>query len=194
MVDAKGDNEEPDIVLGRRVERLEALARELTAADLLSIAKVIDQSDTRTAPWAPSERYWFSGHGGATLGAPENRAIRTLWTRLQAAVTMAVTGVDLDRDVEKSGVVAILDRLFEPSRDHRIEGKAAALLERRVGAGVWDSVIGVWNAFCAALLSEKLDPALRASLEAPWRTVLGRTPRETLGIGDPSEPEGGSPR
>ncbi len=194
MVDAKGDNEEAKIVLGRRIERLEAFARELTAADLSSIGKAIDQSDARAAPWGPSERYWFSGRAGAVLGPADDHAVRTLWTRLQAAVTLAVTGVDLDHDDEKSGVVASLDKLFEPSRDHRIEGRAATLLERRLGAGIWDSLIGVWNAFCAALLSEKLDPALRTSLEAPWRTVFGSTPRETLGIGGPSEREGGSPR
>ena len=59
-----------------------------------------------------------------------------------------------------------------------MEGRAATLLERNLGATVWDSVIGVWNAFCAALLSERLDGALLASLEGPWVAAIGRTPRE----------------
>ncbi len=184
MVDPQGEDKQIELILAHRVEHLEKLVRGLTATDLLSIGKAIEKSDLRAARWAPSERYWFSGRGGATLGRVEDRAVRTLWTRLQATVTLALTGVDLDRDEEKSGFLATLDRLFEPSRDHRIEGKAAGLLERQLGAGIWDSVIGVWNAFCAALLFERLDPELRTSLEATWRTVLGRTPREILGIGD----------
>lgn len=173
MVVATGDNEEAEVVLGRCVGRLEALARGLTAADLASIGKATDQSDARAGPWGPLERYWFSGRGGAVLGLADHHAVRTLRTRLQAAVTLAVTGVDLDRADEQSGVVATLDKPFEPARLHRIEGKTAALLERHLGAGIWDCVMGVWNAFCAALLSEKLGPALRTSLEAPdiraWR-------------------------
>lgn len=191
MDDLSRNDNAAEVVLGRRVERLEALARGLTAARLSSIGEVISQSVAGTGVWVSSERYWFSGHGGAVLGPAEDRAIRTLWTRTQAALTLAMTGVDLDREDEKSGVVASLGKLLEPSRDHRIEGKAATLLERRLGPGVWTSVVGVWNAFCAALLSERLDPALRTSLEAAWQTEFGPTPRETLGVGDPSELAGG---
>lgn len=93
MVDPQGEDKQIELILAHRVEHLEKLVRGLAATDLLSIGKAIEESDLRAARWAPSERYWFSGRGGATLGRVEDRAVRTLWTRLQAAVTLALTGL-----------------------------------------------------------------------------------------------------
>jgi hypothetical protein len=151
-------------VPGDRVERLEELARKLTIDDVMALAQAIEQSARYPGPWAPSERYWFSGTGGASLSKAQDRYIRSLWTRVQAGITLAMTGIDLDLDETRSGLRAMLDWLAEPSRDLRIEGRAATLLERRLGRDVWLSVIAVWNAFCAALLSETLEPSWQVTL------------------------------
>jgi hypothetical protein len=152
--------------LGRRLERLEQVARGITSAELLSIgANVAGQSGL--SAWPASERYWFSGVAGLDFDQSENRVMRQLWTRLLVGLAFTM-GVDLDADG------ADVDRWQE------LEGQATSLLERQLGPDVWIGTVGIWNAFCAALLSERLDPAVRDALEAAWVKAVGLTPRERL--------------
>lgn len=171
----------PDATLGARIERLEELARGLTKVQLTALAAAIRDAKARVSAWPADERFWFSGRGGAPLTSGEDRAIRQLWTRVQVGLTFAVTQVDIDpstevRPKQKRGRLA---RLLQ-SEEAALEGQAATLLERDSGGEIWLSVTGVWNAFCAALLAERLDPELRTALETPWRIAIGATPRENL--------------
>lgn len=163
-----GDEESLD----RRVERLEQVARGITSAELSSIgANVAGQSGP--SAWPSTERYWFSGLAGLDLDQSENRVMRQLWTRLLVGLASAM-GVDVDADG------ADVDRWQE------LEGQATSLLERQLGSDVWIGTVGIWNAFCAALLSERLDPTVRDALEAAWVKAVGLTPRERL-IAEDSE-------
>jgi hypothetical protein len=73
---------------------------------------------------------------------------------------------------------AWLDRLAEPRKNRRIEGRATTTLERTFGGDVWLGVVGIWNALVAALLRERLDPDLVAALQGPWRATM----REELNL------------
>jgi len=163
-----------------RLNSLEEIARELTQDQLNDLAAVIRQEKEPLGAWPADERDWFSGRGGANLSSDDDRAVRRMWTRLQVGLTFAVTGIDIDppadRRTKKRGWLA---RILGP--EHGVlEGEAATLLERHGGGGIWLPITGVWNAFCAALLLERLDPELRFALEKPWRLAIGMTPRERL--------------
>ena len=172
---------EVDPSLDARVRDLEGLARELTEDHLRDLAVVMKQENIASNAWSAGERYWFSGSGGATLSRYENRAVRKLWTRFQVGLTFAVTGIDINppADTGRRGLGTRLARLLQPEYI-ALQGQAATLLERHGGGDIWLPVTGVWNAFCAALLDERLDPELRAALETPWRLAIGATPRERL--------------
>jgi hypothetical protein len=109
--------------------------------------------------------------------------LRKLWTRIQAGLMYTHANEDVDVVVRRPGIMAALDRFVQPNVDSRIEGRTATFLERALGRDVWSSVIGIWNASCAALLSDRLPAPLRTDLEWSWRTALGDTPRELLSQG-----------
>ncbi len=52
------------------------------------------------------------------------------------------------------------------------EGRATTVIQKSLGSGVWVGVVGIWNAFCEALLGDRLEPALRADLRATWQQVI----------------------
>ena len=172
---ATGDNQ--GRTLDARSERLEALARRITDAQLAALAVAMRDESVRTSVWPADERFWFSDKGGTHLAREEDQAIRHLWTRVQVGLTFAVTGVEIPRRKKRGPFAWLLG-----TEQTIVEGEAAILLERHGGGDIWLPVTGVWNGFCAALLSERLDPKLRAALETPWRIALGATPREMLGM------------
>jgi hypothetical protein len=175
-----GDLDLSDDELHRRMGRLERLARGLTSAELSSIGEAVAEKSSPSG-WLPSERFWFSGVAGLDLVDSENRAMRELWTRLLVGLTFAITGVDLDaRGADAAATNAAPSTSEDVGRRQELEGQATSLLERRLGSDVWVATVGVWNAFCAALLSERLDRMVREGLEASWVTAVGLTPRERI--------------
>jgi hypothetical protein len=131
----------------------------------------------KTAPagdsWRSDERYFYSGTGGVKLDAEQRAAVARLWTRMMAGLAFAVSGEEVEEWVARPSVMGRLDRLVQPRQSVRIEGRATAIIERALGGDVWKGVIGVWNAFCAALLRERLEPAVRLDLERAWRAGIG---------------------
>jgi hypothetical protein len=167
--------------LDDRVAGLEKLVRSLNTDQYRSVGRLTKNGDALEY-WPPTERFGFSGSAGVRLDREERRASRQLWTRLQAAVAKGVAGVDVEdvTDWKRASWIPSVLRDYMVRND--IEGRAATALERTLGRDAWCPMIGIWNACCAALLAERLNPRLRSSLEHSWASALGVTPRERLGI------------
>ena len=160
--------------LQSRIDALESVARGLTRDQIMSFpAAVRDAPDL--GAWPADERYWYSGTAGVKLTAEEKAALGKLWTRMLAGLSFAVDHEEVEAWVGRPTLMGRLDRLVQPRQDLRIEGRATTVLERALGGEVWRGVIGIWNAFCAGLLRERLEPSLRSDLELTWRNVIGRT-------------------
>lgn len=155
--------------LARRLAALEAAVRSLTRDEIARLTAVVRQSAGGDREWAPEQRFWFDGTAALTLSRDESRAIRELWTRMNAALVFAVTGKEVDTSIDRPGLMARLDRIGPRSR--QVEGWAATILEREIGGEVWLGSIGIWNALCAALLADRMSPSLRDDLAASWRAV-----------------------
>jgi hypothetical protein len=157
--------------LKRRVVSLEGIVRGLTREQLDEFAAVVRAQQSARTPWPADERFWFDGTGGAIFSKTEDTLLRDLWTHLNAALVFVASGREIDEWIQGPGLVAHLDRL-SPVRQ-QIEGQAAAILERQLGATVWLAATGIWNALCAALVGDRVDSSVRASLQASWITVVG---------------------
>lgn len=131
----------------------------------------------KTAPagesWRSDERYFYSGTGGVKLDADQKAALARLWTRMMAGLAFAVSGEEVEEWVARPTLMGRLDRLVQPRQSIRVEGRATTVMERALGGEWWRGVIGIWNAFCAALLRERLEPQLRLDLDRAWRTGIG---------------------
>jgi hypothetical protein len=173
----------PEPLSNNTVSELEGIARRLTVDALTALAKSVAGPPPEGIGWNPRDRYWFAGTAGLKFTSDEKRVLRKLWTRIQAGLMYTHAHEDVDVAVRRPGLMAALDRFVQPNVDYQIEGRAATFLERALGREVWSSVIGIWNASCAALLSDRLPAPLRADLEWSWRTALGATPSELLSQG-----------
>lgn len=162
------------VELQSRIDALESVARGLTRDQIMSFPAAV-QDAPRLAAWRADERYWYSGTAGLKLTDAEKSALGKLWTRMLAGLSFAVSDKEVETWVVRPTLMGRLDRLVQPRQNVRIEGRATAVLERALGGEVWRGVIGIWNAFCAALLRERLEPALRSDLELIWRNVMGRS-------------------
>lgn len=158
-----------DAELVRRLDPLEAAVRSLMRDEIARFAAAVRQSADDTLEWAPDRRFSFDGSAGISLSSVEKRALRDLWTRLNASLVFAVTGKDVDTWIDRPGLIARLDRIG--SRSRQVEGWAAAILEREMGGEVWLGVTGIWNALCAALLAGRISPSLHDALAVCWRAV-----------------------
>ena len=156
------------------VARLEELVRALEPVQVEALLAATGSTETSGAWQASDLPFWFKGTAGVDLSTDQERGLESLWTRLMAAVAFAATGEDVDAWVSRSGVRAGLNRLVQRRASARIEGRATALLEGRFGGSVWRSYTGIWNAACAAVLEDSLEPLLFADLQATWRAVFHR--------------------
>jgi hypothetical protein len=156
-----------------RIRALEAIARTTTRDDLERLGRAVDELHDRKASY--TESFWTGDTAGMRLSAGENDAFARLWTRMLVGLASAVSGHEVEEHAARRGFLARLDR-FAQSPD----AAATETIERALGGSVWRGVLGMWNAFCAALIPERFQPALLHGLEAPWRAALGRTPRETM--------------
>ena len=157
-----------------RIDALESVARGLTRDQIMSFPAAVRDAP-KLAAWPADERFWYSGTGGVTLTADEKAALGKLWTRMLAGLSFAVNNKEVEAWVARPTLMGRLDRLVQPRQNVRIEGRATAVLEGTLGGEVWRGVIGIWNAFCAALLRERIEPSRRSDLEFVWRMVMGRT-------------------
>lgn len=164
---------DPEHPLSSRIAALEAVARGLTRDEILAFPAAVSAAP-RGAAWRADESYWLSGTAGIRLTAEEKAALGTLWTRMLAGLAFAVSGEEVEAWVARPTVLGRLDRLVQPRQNTRIEGRATGIIEQALGGEVWRGVVGIWNAFCAVLLSERLEPPLRFDLDLVWRTVMGR--------------------
>jgi hypothetical protein len=155
-----------------RIERLQAIARGMTREQIAGMAGAVRTSPAGSA-WRADESFGLSGTGGLKLDAEEKAALERLWTRMLAGLAFAVSGEQVEEWVARPTLIGRLDRLVQPRKSARIEGRATAVIERALGGEVWRGVIGIWNAFCAALFRERLEPTLRLDLERAWRTGIG---------------------
>jgi hypothetical protein len=155
-----------------RIERLEAIARGLTREQISGMAGAVRTSEAASGS-RPVEAYWLAGPTGVKLDAEEKAALARLWTRTLAGLAFAVSGEEVEEWVARPTLMGRLDMLVQPRQSVRIEGRATAVIERTLGGGVWQGVVGIWNAFCAALLRERLEPTLRLDLERAWKSGVG---------------------
>lgn len=180
--------------LRKRLPSLESAVRSLTTVEVTRFVEVVRQEASADHVWPPDQRFWFDGTNGIKLSADVTKVLRELWTAMNAALVYAVTGEEVDASIDRPGLLARLDRLFP--RSQQIEGRAATVLERAIGGDVWLGTIGIWNAMCAALLSDRLEPSLREDLKVSWRKVrldepLGAGP-EASGLRSPETSVGAS--
>lgn len=157
-----------------RIDALESVARALTRDQIMSFAAAVRDAPA-SAVWPADERFYYSGTAGMKLTANEKGALEQLWTRMMAGLSFAVNHEEVEAWVARPTFMGRLDRLFQPRQNMRIEGRATTVLERTLGGEVWRGVIGIWNAFCAVLLRERLKPPLQSDLELIWRNVMGQS-------------------
>lgn len=155
-----------------RIERLEAIARRLTREQITSMAGAVRISQAASGSRAV-EAYWLAGPTRVKLDPEEKAALARLWTRTLAGLAFAVSGEEVEEWVARPTLMGRLNnRLVQPRQSVRIEGRSTAVIERTLGGEVWQGVVGIWNAFCAALLQERLEARFRLDLERAWRTGL----------------------
>jgi hypothetical protein len=145
--------------LRERIPSLERAVRSLKRNEVARFMEAVRESATVDHRWPPDERFWFNGTEHLKLSREENHVVRELWTRLNAALVYVVTGDEVDA----------LDRTG-------IEGQAATVLQRALGGDVWLGTIGIWNALCADLLGDRLEPSLRDDLATSWLKVRPALP------------------
>lgn len=162
----------PDLDLERRIEALEKVVRRLSAEQIVSFNRAVKEAPA-LATWQADERFWLQGTGGIALTQPESKALESLWTRMLAGLSFAVTHEQVEAYVTRPTLMGRLDRLVASPRS-LIEARATTVLERTFGGEVWRGVIGIWNALCAAMLGERLPPSLRSDLGSVWRHVMGQ--------------------
>jgi hypothetical protein len=162
------------VELQSRIDALESVARGLTRDQIMSFSSAVRDAP-KLAAWRADERYWYSGTAEVKLTAEEKAALGKLWTRTLAGLSFVVNHEEVETRVARPTLMGRLDRLVQPRQSVRLEGQATAVLERALGGDVWRGVIGIWNAFCAALLTDRLDPPLRSDLGVIWRNVMGRS-------------------
>jgi hypothetical protein len=143
-----------------KIEAIEGASRALRSDQLHRLADAVESLGSRVS-WNPRDRYWFSGTPGLELSAVDDRALRFLWTRIQAALVRGATGENLDEWPTRPGVLGRLDRIVEPNNSHRMERRAAYLLQRHYGAHIWTANVAIWNATCAVVLHDRLSPDAR---------------------------------
>lgn len=160
------------VELQSRIDALESVARGLTRDQIMTFPAAVRDAP-KLAAWRADERYWYSGTAGVKLTAEEKAALRKLWTRMLAGLSFAVSDEVVETWLARPTLMGRLDRLVQPRQNVRVEGRATTVLEQALGGEVWRGVIGIWNAFCAALLRDRLEPSLRSDLELIWRTVMG---------------------
>jgi hypothetical protein len=162
-----------------RIRALEAIARTTSPDDLRRLGPAVDALRDRKDSF--TQAFWTGDAAGMSFSVVENDAFAKLWTRMLAGLAFALSGHDVEEHVVRAGIMGRLDRLVQPRPDSRIEGAATAILEGALGGSVWNGALEMWNAFCAALIQERLDPTFLQALEAPWRAAaIGPTPRESI--------------
>ncbi len=167
--------------LATRIRALEGVARDFGRGDWARLEATVRSLQGRPTAWIADERFWFSGKAGIDFTPGENKAFRKLWTRMNGGLAYSVTGREAVDSVRTVRGIDWIERHFV-SEDMRIEGSAGTVIERSVQGSPWLAVIGVWNAFCAALMPDRLGPELVAALELAWREAITLTPREELEV------------
>jgi hypothetical protein len=155
--------------LRERLPALESEVRSLSREEVVRFVDVVSASATAEHVWPPDRRFVFDGTADQQISADATAVARQLWTQMHAALVYAVTGKEVDAWIDRPGLLARLDRIGP--RWRQIEGQAATILGRELGGQVWLGTIGIWNALCAALLVELIDPVLRDDLATSWRQV-----------------------
>lgn len=183
-MDQLGQSPDPDpMAMRRRIVRLERVARSLAQLDFAKLEGAVRAAEEQESVWSPLDRFWFSGVAGVSLPRPVDREVRPMWTRVLIGLAASLAGKELDPHFDDSlsdGPSDLSYGLSEGLDIQSVEGEATTLLERSVSGDVWLATIGLWNAFCAALLRDHIPEPLRVSLEAPWRIALGSTPWELI--------------
>jgi hypothetical protein len=166
-------------MLDERIRRLEQTARAMTRTQIEAFGPATKRAG-RLPSWRSDYPFWFQGTGTARLSGAENKALERSWDRMVVGLAFAATGVDADEPPPPLPQGASLWRRF--LRWDRAsagpEQRATSLLEREMGGDVWLATVGIWNAFCSALLADRLEAPLRRDLETPWRAVIGSLPFE----------------
>lgn len=160
--------------LRERLRPLEGVVRSLKRDELARFVVAVRESATTDHLWPGDHRFWFDGTADLKLSREENHVVRELWTRLNAALVFVVTGEEVEASIDRPGFVVSLERIGP--RWQQIEGYAATVLQKALGADIWLGTIGIWNALCAELLADRLDPLLRDDLATSWRKVLPSHP------------------
>lgn len=159
--------------LDQRIKALEAIARGLSRAQLAEFIAGVRNAPKLSA-WPAGEAFWYQGTNGVKLTNAENHALERLWARMLAGLAFAVSGERVEEWIARPGWLARLDRLLEPRPWLQIEVRATTVLERTMSGDIWQGVIGIWNAFCAALLVHRLERQLSADLQAVWVSIFGQ--------------------
>ena len=161
------------------VAELQELTSSITLEEFKLLGPAVRERESRKQDvWVASDRFWFSGTAGLSFSRIEDQATRLLWTRLLVGIARLTSGQDLGPGGPETEMPSGLRQTLDAQS---IEGRATTIIERELGSDGWTSATGAWNAACTALLSEHFELELRQSLEAPWLSVFGWTPRERMG-------------
>ena len=166
-----------EATLDARIAELEGRARTMSRAQIQAFGPAVKASG-ELPTWRSDYPFWFQGTATAKLSRAENQALERLWERMLVGLAFAVTGEDADEPPPPSALGASFWERFKrwDNSTAKPDARATTLLERAMGGDVWLATVGIWNAFCADLLADRLEPQLRSDLEAPWRSVMGLPP------------------
>jgi hypothetical protein len=143
--------------LEARVDDIEAAVRKLTRAQFDRLA-LGPRERSKSWAWNGDSAFWYADSGRYRATTEEEWALTELNSRIMAALAFLLTGKELDTASSR--------------RDY--EAKASTAIEHATRGKGWGGVARIWNASCAALLRERLEPPLRSDLEAQWIAVMGR--------------------
>ncbi|HET8587098.1 MAG TPA: hypothetical protein VFM74_04410 [Candidatus Limnocylindria bacterium] len=154
-----------------QVAALESDVRSLTRDEVERFGVAVRRAAQVEGQWPADRRFFFDGTADVNLSKEDALALRDLWTRMNAGLVYAVTGSEIFAWIDRPRLLARLDRIGP--RWRQVEGGAATILERELGADVWLAATGIWNALCAQLLEDRLAAPLRQDLMKSWRDVRG---------------------
>jgi hypothetical protein len=165
------------VQLDDRIGQLELTARAMSRTQIMAFGPAIKGSG-RLPAWRSDFPFWFQGTADVKLTKDEGEAMQRLWTRMLIGLAFAVTGDDVEAPAPalpaRASVWQRLKRWDRANTDP--ERRATFLLEHELGGDVWLATVGIWNAFCADLLADRLEPQLRSDLMTPWRAVMRSIP------------------
>jgi hypothetical protein len=173
----------PEAALTRRLGRL-------TLEELHGLEEaVVRRRAERPFKGRVDRGFWFAWHDGLNLSRPEQDEIQQLFSAVMVAISVALTGLDVERFGARlgggsswgsgggGGIGAIFSAIRSKSDVERRQETAIGLIHDATAP--WNprlALMACWNVTCAAAVRRRVKPQTVEALEVAWRDVLGEPP------------------